>query len=171
MAALMIRTAREEDIDRVMELVRDCIAGMRQAGIEQWDDIYPNRATMGIDARDGTLYLGSLDAEPFVGMFVVNDVQSPEYRDVPWTIEAARVGVVHRLMVDPRYQGRGLARELMQAAEARAARLGYGAIRLDAFSANPRALRLYRSLGYHDAGCVTLRKGIFHCFEKQIGGK
>ena len=77
--------------------------------------------------------------------------------------------MVHRLMVDPRYQGRGIAGELMRFAEDRAGELGYDAIRLDAFSANPRALWLYQRLGYHDAGCVTFRKGLFRCFEKRLG--
>ncbi len=35
---------------------------------------------------------------------------------------------------------------------------------------DPRAVRFYRRLGYHDAGCVTFRKGVFRCFEKALGG-
>jgi GNAT superfamily N-acetyltransferase len=166
---ISIRAASDKDVDRVMQLVADCIADMRQAGIEQWDDVYPDRATVGQDARDGTMYLASIDSTP-VGTVVVNDFQDVEYAAVPWTIGAARVAVVHRLMIDPRYQRRGIARELMRFAEARADELGYGAVRLDAFSENPRALRLYRDLGYHDAGYVTLRKGVFRCFEKSLAG-
>jgi GNAT superfamily N-acetyltransferase len=165
---MSIRAASQDDVDRVMQLVADCIADMRQAGIDQWDDIYPARARVLADAQEGTLYLASLDAE-LVGALVINEYQDPEYSEVPWSTDAERVVVVHRLMVAPRCQGRGLARDLMRFAEARAGELGYGAIRLDAFSANPRALRLYRRLGYHDAGCVTFRKGIFRCFEKSIG--
>ena len=56
----------------------------------------------------------------------------------------------------------------MNFAEDRARELGYCAIRLDAFTKNPRALRLYQTLGYHDAGGVTLRKGPFRCFEKRL---
>ena len=120
-----------------MQLVRDCIADMRQAGIDQWDDIYPADATILADAREGTLYLASLDAEHLVGALVINEYQNPEFSEVSWTIDGARVAVVHRVMVDPRYQGRGIARELMRFAETRAGELGYGAIRLDAFSSQP----------------------------------
>jgi GNAT superfamily N-acetyltransferase len=160
--------ASEGDIDRVMVLVAACIAAMRAADIEQWDDVYPDRQTMLQDARDGTLFLASVDSE-LVGTLVVNDWQNPEYSEVPWTIDAARVAVVHRLMIAPTHQGKGLARELMRFAEERARSLGCGVVRLDAFSKNPRALRLYRSLGYHDAGSVTFRKGVFRCFEKALG--
>ena len=152
-----------------MMLVRACIDHMRHAGIEQWDELYPTRATLLADAREQALYIASLGAELAIGVLVLNDYQNPEYADVPWTVSGARVAVVHRLMVDPTYQGRGIARHLMGFAEERARELGYGALRLDAFTANPRALRLYHGLGYHDAGAVTFRKGVFRCFEKRLG--
>ena len=104
MGDLSIARASEHDVDRVMTLIAACIADMRKAGIEQWDDVYPDRPTLLQDARDGTLYLASVAAEPLVGVLVVNSVQSPEYSDVSWTIPGARIAVVHRLMIDPRYQ-------------------------------------------------------------------
>jgi GNAT superfamily N-acetyltransferase len=163
------RLAVEDDVDRVMVLVRACIDHMRQADIEQWDEIYPDRDTLLADAREQTLYVASLGVEPTIGILVLNDYQNPEYADVPWTLNGERVAVVHRLMVDPRHQRMGIARQLMRFAEERARELGYTVIRLDAFTANPRALRLYHGLGYHDAGCVTFRKGVFRCFEKRLG--
>ena len=169
MNGLSIVLASERDIDRVMTLVAACIDDMRSAGIEQWDDVYPDRQMMLQDARDGSLYLASVDQEPLVGTLVVNDVQSPEYLDVPWTMTGDRIAVVHRLMIDPRYQRRGIARELMRFAEQRAEALGCDCVRLDAYSKNPGALELYHRLGYHDAGSVTFRKGVFRCFEKRLG--
>jgi RimJ/RimL family protein N-acetyltransferase len=41
-------------------------------------------------------------------------------------------------------------------------------MRLDAFSENPRALRVYDRDGYRRAGQVRLRKGTFICFEKAL---
>jgi ribosomal protein S18 acetylase RimI-like enzyme len=72
-------------------------------------------------------------------------------------------------MVDPRFQGRGLAREFMRFAERLAAERTCDVIRLDAFTANARALQLYQGLGYRDVGSVTFRKGVFRCFEKRLG--
>jgi len=165
---LSVRAADEADVDRVMELLAACIDGMRREGIDQWDDVYPNRETVLADAHEHTLFLGSLDAAPLVGAIVVNEYQSPNYLEVPWTITAPRIAVVHRVMVDPQHQGKGIARELMEFAEERARTLGYGAVRLDAFTQNPRALQLYRRLGYYDAGWVTFPKGVFRCFEKAL---
>jgi ribosomal protein S18 acetylase RimI-like enzyme len=162
-----IRIGADRDVGPAMHLVRLCIAHMRQNGIEQWDDVYPDETTLRADARAGTMYVIQ-DSSGICGMFVLNDFQDREYADVPWTITGVPIAVVHRLMVHPAHQRRGIARQLMKAAEARASERGYGAIRLDAFTQNPGALRLYADLGYRDAGGITLRKGLFRCFEKRL---
>ena len=164
---LSTRIADEADVSAAMQLVRACIDGMRRAGIEQWDDIYPDEATLRADARSQTMYVAT-DESGVVGMFVLNDFQDREYAEVPWTIADVPIAVVHRLMVHPDQQRRGIARQLMTIAERRATHLGYGAIRLDAFTLNPRALQLYADLGYRDAGGIRLRKGLFRCFEKRL---
>jgi GNAT superfamily N-acetyltransferase len=167
---LAIRLANGDDTDAVLRLLGDCTDAMRATGIDQWDEVYPSRATIVADVQSQTLHLGFLEIGTLVGAFVLNEYQNPQYSEVPWTINDSRIAVVHRLMVHPHYQGKGVARELMAFAEAYARDQGYGAIRLDAFTANPRALRLYTGLGYRDAGGVTFRKGPFRCFEKKLEG-
>jgi len=79
-------------------------------------------------------------------MLVLNEHQDPEYTEVPWQFMAGPVAVVHRLMICPTLEGRGIARLLMKYAEESAERSGYRIMRLDAFMKNPRALRLYENL-------------------------
>jgi GNAT superfamily N-acetyltransferase len=166
---LFIRPGTEADLDSVMTLVADCVAAMRRDGIEQWDEIYPNRAGLMADIRSKTLHRASLEhSDALAGIVVINEFQDREYAEVPWTLVDGRVAVIHRLMVDPAHQRMGIARDLMAFAEARARELGYTIIRLDSFVHNPRALRLYPSLGYRDAGGIQLRKGPFRCFEKAL---
>jgi GNAT superfamily N-acetyltransferase len=170
MKTVAVRLASRENLDAVMEMLGQCITAMRAEGIDQWDEIYPDRPRLLDDVQAGTLYLGSFNGEDLAGAMVLNDFQDAEYADVPWIITGVPVAVVHRLMVSPKHQGQGVARALMSFAEARARELGYGAIRLDAFAAYPAALRLYRGLGYREAGGVTFRKGPFRCFEKALQG-
>jgi GNAT superfamily N-acetyltransferase len=162
-----ICAATHEDLDTLCALLARCVAHMRAHGIDQWGDVYPTRATLIADIENGAAFLASASTS-VIGSVALNDVQNPEYGAVPWQITGVPIAVVHRLMVDPAHQQRGVARFLMHFAERRAATLGYGAIRLDAFSANPRALRLYEGLGYRDAGGVTFPKGPFRCFEKAL---
>src|SRR5437773_7706431 len=165
------RLAVERDLNPLCSLLQDCIDDMRAHGIDQWDDVYPSRATLLADIQSGTGYVAILFGSDLVGFLVLNEYQNPEYANVPWSINDVPTAVVHRLMVHPTHQPEGLARFLMRFVEDRAIMLGYSAIRLDAFTANPRALRLYQNLGYRDAGGVIFRKGPFRCFEKALDGR
>jgi GNAT superfamily N-acetyltransferase len=161
-----IRLARDQDIDLLCDLLSDCIDDMRSRGIDQWDEIYPSRSTLVDDIQSGTAYLATSNTGQLAGSLVLNDYQNPEYCEIAWHVNNVPTVVVHRLMVHPATQRRGLARFLMRFAEQRALTLGYEAIRLDAFSANPRALRLYEGLGYPQRGHRGLAKGTVPLFRE-----
>jgi len=166
--AVSIRRAAPNDVDVLFKLLRTCVENMRSRGIDQWDEMYPDLVTIELDVRSGTAFLASVAGE-VVGTLVLNEHQDPEYSEVAWQFAAGRVAVIHRLMIQPAMEGKGIARVFMRFAEQRALSSEYRSIRLDAFTGNPRALRLYERLGYRDAGSVRFRKGEFRCFEKDLG--
>jgi ribosomal protein S18 acetylase RimI-like enzyme len=155
------------DLPGVLALLRNCVAGMLAAGIDQWDEVYPSAEKLSQDIAEGSLFArregGSLQ-----GVVALDSRQDPEYAAIAWRYPEASAGIVHRLMVAPEFQGRGLAKEMMRGLEDKARQRGLRSIRLDAFTLNPPALRLYRSLGYRETGLIRLRKGIFQCFEKEL---
>ena len=163
-----IVTATTQDLDAVMAIVQSCIAHMRAHGIDQWDDIYPDRATFEEDVANGTLYL-AVERQVCRGIMVLNAYQDPAYATVAWHYREEPILVVHRLAVDPMYQGQGIASQLMDFAEAQGRSRGARALRLDAFSQNPSAVRLYMKRQYRLAGPVTFRTGTFYCFETLLG--
>ena len=167
LSELSIRRADPADVPGVRLLLRACIEDLLRRGIDQWDDVYPSAAQLAADASSGSLYLGRLGGV-LAGAFTLDELPEPEYQVVPWRLHHARVAVVHRLMVHPTHQGRGLGKAFMWFAERYASQTGCGVMRLDAFARNPQALRLYRSLGYRDAGEVAFRKGSLRCFEKRL---
>jgi ribosomal protein S18 acetylase RimI-like enzyme len=167
-ADLDITRATEADVSAVASLAERCKAEMQRRGIDQWDELYPTRERFSADAAASSLYVASLGPAAVIGAFTLDRYQDVEYAAVPWAFRDEPVGVVHRLMVDPRFQGRGIAQELMRFAERVACNLGCAVMRLDAFASNPRALGLYRGLGYREAGGVRFRKGAFRCFEKRL---
>jgi GNAT superfamily N-acetyltransferase len=161
-----IRQASSGEIDALLVLLQECIEGMRCKGIDQWDDVYPGRATVVRDVEEATVFIATIRDIP-VGMAVLNDHQAPEYADVPWSY-GGRPAVIHRLMVSPTAEGTGIARALMTHLEGRAKALGFDCVRLDAFIQNPRAVRFYDRVDYRRAGQVRFRKGEFHCYEKRL---
>jgi ribosomal protein S18 acetylase RimI-like enzyme len=161
-----IRHATPQDFNAVMGLIRSCVSHMEAQGIHQWDAIYPDEATLEKDIERHELFLLEKDGH-ICGMMTLNDLQEPEYQEVKWQLSGKAL-VVHRLAIDPSSQGKGFARQLMQFAYEFAKARQYATIRLDAFAHNPRAVALYERLGYHKAGTVVFRKGLFFCFETQV---
>jgi ribosomal protein S18 acetylase RimI-like enzyme len=161
----IIRTGQAHDLDQILALTRNCIDSMRGHGIDQWDEIYPDVSILEKDIEDQALKVCEANGR-ILGCVAFNGIQDPAYRDAKWRYLEPPIGVVHRLMVDPAAQGRGLAKALMSDLETRAWQSGVRAIRLDAFTSNPTALALYDKLGYLRAGVIRLRKGLFMCYEK-----
>lgn len=156
-----------KDITLIMNLIKDNIRDMESKGIYQWNENYPKQAVFENDINNKTLYLIKNDEE-CLGIIVFDEEQSPEYNEIAWLTEGDTVLVIHRLAVNPKYQKQGLARLLMDFAEDMAIKDGYKAIRLDAYSGNPRAIKLYENRGYFKVGQLNFpyRELPFYCYEK-----
>jgi GNAT superfamily N-acetyltransferase len=148
-----------------MDLLAAVIASLRSQGMDQWDDIYPDQAVMARDLAEGRTCIIEVAHTP-VGYICLDAKPPPEYAQVRW--QGRHPAIVHRLMVHPDQQGRHLARRLMAWAETEARAQGHDTLQLDAFLANPAAMRLYAALGYRRMGVVRFRKGDFALFERLI---
>lgn len=161
-----IKQADAYDISDVMKVFRSCTEAMRLAKIFQWDDVYPNKELLEEDLKEGSLYVIRHE-DICLGTVSFNEKQEDAYQQVDWR-GSDPVLVVHRLCVDPTFQGQGIAKYLMSFIENMALKRGYASIRLDAYSGNPKAVGLYERLGYQKVGSVTFpRRDLpFYCFER-----
>ncbi|MBN4077565.1 GNAT family N-acetyltransferase [bacterium AH-315-C20] len=166
---MTIVPASKEEINTIFELLRACGQHMIDNGLFQWNEEYPTLQHVQGDFARGSLYCYKVENE-IAAVISMDDKQSPEYKEIVWKHLQDRVFVVHRLAVLPTYQKRGIAKELMDFAEKHARSNGYESIRLDAYSANERALNIYRNRGYSYRGDIyfALRDLPFFCFEKKL---
>lgn len=169
--SLTISLGNIVEVDQILALTRACGQHMRDNGIDQWDADYPSREILLQDLETETLF-AYRENDTVIGIVVLNETQDAEYADVDWsTTEADRNIVVHRLAVRPDHQGKGIARQLMDFAEAWAVENKYDAIRLDTFSQNTRNQRFYTSRGYRNLGSVYLKYKKDHpyfCYELRL---
>ena len=161
------RTATIDDLDVLVALYGAATQDMLRQGIDQWDEYYPDREILTEDVESGDMTLGLLDGEPACA-WVVNREYEPEYVSGAWEHTGGDFCVLHRLCVNPELQGRGLARQAMARMEKNALDKGFDSVRLDVFSQNLHAQRLYERLGYKRTGEVRFRKGIFYLMEKGL---
>lgn len=161
------REARLEDLDEIYSLVQAAVKCMEENGIQQWDALYPTYDDFEEDIRKGQLYAGSQDNVLAV-IYVVNRECDAEYKNGSWSYPDDRYCVIHRLCVNPVFQNRGVAKIALKAAENQALKEGCQAVRLDVFSENQVAVRLYEGAGYQRVGYADWRKGRFWLMEKRL---
>ncbi|MGB8955274.1 MAG: GNAT family N-acetyltransferase [Tumebacillaceae bacterium] len=168
-----LKRAELQEIDTIMDLYKRTIQTMLASGIDQWDERYPSRDLMDIDLNDREVYWFLDDERRPVGIVVLNEYQEEEWDRNAWAIPDDRPLCVHRLVIDPQAQGQGYAVRLMEAIEQHARDNGYKSIRLDAYTGNPIACRLYSRCGYAQRGEVTLqlRPLPYAMFEKVLETK
>lgn len=163
------RTGCLEDLEEIWNLVQSAVNRMIQQNILQWDEIYPDEEVLRQDIEKKQLYVGTYDGQIAV-IYVLNQECEAEYKNGKWKYEDKPFCVVHRLCVNPMFQNKGIGRAAMLHIEKEVAATGIFAIRLDAFTENPFALKLYDSLGYSRVGYADWRKGRFYLMEKYLPG-
>ena len=136
---------------------------LSQRGIDQWDEVYPNEEHIQKDIINGHAFGGFL-GDQLVAYVAVNEWSDPEYENLVWSFNLPAL-MVHRLVVHPMHQGKGLAKQMMQNIYSFARIKKYNSIRLDAFCENEWSNKLYEGLGYKKVGVIMLRKGKFFCYE------
>jgi len=166
---MQIQLAQSNQIEEAFSILNKCKINLEHQGIYQWIINYPNISTVENDVRNEHLYCAIVDNR-CVGAVSINEEQDPEYTSVSWNNDVGKALVIHRLAVDPDYQGQGIAKEIMKFAEHYAIDNNFYAIRLDAYSANKLSLRFYENIGYQKRGEVYFpgRALPFFCYEKVL---
>ncbi|MCH2223716.1 MAG: GNAT family N-acetyltransferase [Crocinitomicaceae bacterium] len=164
----MITIGQAHQIDEIISVTKACGRHLFENGIDQWDANYPDRESIKNDLETESLFVYQ-EENIILGLVVLNESQDEEYAEIDWlTDDNAKNLIVHRLAVSPEHQGKGIARKLMDHAEAYGVKQGYTSIRLDTFSQNPRNQKFYRNRGYTELGSVFLKykkDHPYYCYE------
>lgn len=163
----IFRMAAGTDFDEICSMFRQAVARMNVQNIDQWDEQYPTAKDIHADIEKKQMFILLQDGR-VVSAVVLNEKQDEEYAKGQWNHADAGFAVIHRLCVHPDVQKQGIGRKTLAFAETYLYDRGYAAVRLDAFSENPHALKLYERLGYSRVGEVSFRKGRFYLFEKSL---
>lgn len=159
------RVANLNDLEEICKLVGNAVDTMIKQNIFQWDDVYPTRKDFQMDIDKSQLYVGVIDNRIAV-VYVINQEYDEQYENGDWLHKEEPFYVIHRLCVNPAFQNMGVAKSTLLHIEEELKMREIHAIRLDVFSENPYALKLYNHLGYTKVGHADWRKGRFYLMEK-----
>lgn len=169
----MIQIANLSQLDQILSLTKACGRAMNVKGIFQWNETYPNSAAFQEDIQRGELYVYKSE-EVIIGCIVISTKMDEEYKAVKWLTEGSNHYYIHRLAVHPKYQGKGIARSLMDYAEDLGSQNNKVSIRLDTFSQNHRNQKFYDARGYKRLENIYFPKQSefpFYCYELPLSEK
>lgn len=164
---MQYKLATMKDLDEVCSLIKKAIEHMEQQGIYQCDELYPAREDFQEDIDNNSLYLAIEDGR-IIAIYVINRDCGDEYYNFQWDNPDESAYIIHRFCVSPEYQNRGIGSRVLAHIEDQIRSMGYSSVRLDVFSQNPYALKLYEKNGYEKRGEVYWRKGLFFLMEKTL---
>jgi|SRR6185503_14050909 len=166
---MLVRLATLNDIPSILKLISEAVPLMIAEGNFQWDDTYPNAEVFENDIELGQLWVAEIEND-IAGVAAITTDQEPEYATVGWNIMEPAI-VIHRLAVNNKYRGTGVASALMMQAEQVAANRGIKVLRIDTNTNNKATQGLFPKLGYVFAGETGLgfRPNLrFYCYEKRL---
>ena len=162
---MQYRLGISDDLPEICNMIAAARQLMSEQGIEQWDDRYPVFEDFEDDISKETLYVASKGKE-IAAIYVISEECDEEYLKCDW--ENKRPCIIHRFCVSPSLQNNGIGNAVLNHIETQLIEAGYDSVRLDVFTENPYALRLYEKNGYVKRGYADWRKGRFLLMEKRL---
>lgn len=155
----MIRKAKTNEYERVLEFYYHLIDDMQGMVYHpKWQKgVYPAPEELKIALENSELFIDEEAGEVVAAMRVNHEV-TDGYEKVSWAVDAAKeeVTVIHMLGVAASFQGKGIAKSMVQFAIDTARSQKQKAIRLDVLVGNIPANRLYESMGFAYREKLTL---------------
>ena len=153
------RRAEIADMDALLDILEQAKAYLRESGVDQWQEGYPNREALAADIEAGRGWLFEcVDNGEIAGYECVAMTPEVCYREIDgaWLTEGENYAVIHRAMAAARYRGTRLAAEMFSFAAELAAGMGRLSVRVDTHRDNKAMNRLCEKQGFTYCGVVDL---------------
>lgn len=154
---MYLRKTRSEDIPVVISIIDDAIKELRKASVNQWQNGYPNAASIEIDIDKGWAYVLVQDDEILATLALSFD-GDPNYDiivDGDW-LNQEPYAVIHRIAVKLSRKGEGLAGIAIEMCENICLDQGIFNIRIDTHRLNLSMQRMLQKAGYTYCGIIYL---------------
>lgn len=165
---MKISKAIMHDLDSLYAITKSCGSHLINKGIFQWNEFYPSIEVLKKDIHLQQIWK-LVENNCIIGLIVITEIEDLVYKKVQWLSVNDNNVYVHRLAVDPEYQGKGYGQQLMSFAEKYCTDKGYRSIRLDTFSQNMSNQKFYENRNYQKLEKVYFlnqSEHPFYCYEK-----
>lgn len=168
---MIFRKTRVEDIPEIMVMIDQAKAYMKENGINQWQNGYPNAQSIQNDIDHDYSYVMEADGKVVGTMAVIFDGE-PTYDkiyDGSWKTTEEPYAAVHRVAVDAQCKGKGIAGAMIEEVAKICREKGVRSIKNDTHRDNLSMQRMQAKNGFEYCGVIYLEDGAERiAFEKLI---
>lgn len=161
--------AVKADLPRIGEIIAQAKLFMKEQGIDQWQDGYPGCSDLERDVGSGIGYVCKEDGK-IMAYTAVDFRGEPAYRSLQgkW-LNGASYAVIHRMAVDNRVKGKGMAQTLFRMVETMALNRNIENVRVDTDESNHIMRHIIEKAGYTYCGHITFANSDKIAFQKYLG--
>jgi len=164
-----ILQAKSADLVEILYLIKVCTRDMNSKGLRHWNSAFPAAEQINRDILDGHIYLAK-DKGVCKGMVTLNSTEPEDYRQMDLSAENSKPLFVYYMAVHPLWQGKGIARLMIDYAQEMAKKNGFTCIRLDIYQTSEDARQLCEQLSFKEIGSfqANYQRIPYVCYEKQL---
>lgn len=157
---LALRYTKLEDIERVMEIIKQAQQYFKEKGINQWQNGYPNAKVIENDIKNGHSFV-LIKNNKIVGTIAISFEGEATYNKIfegAWKSND-NYAVIHRIAVDHELKGIGLSSEMIKQTELMCNKKSVGSIKVDTHEDNQAMQRSLIKNGFDYCGVIYLADG------------
>jgi len=166
-----LRKTRPEDCMQVVEIIRQAQVYLKEQGIDQWQDGYPNEESIASDIRNGVSYVYETEGTVLGTMALIFE-KEPTYEvvyDGAWETEEIPYATIHRIAVADSQKGKGIAGKMLAEAERICRENKIHTLRVDTHEDNKSMQTWIKKTGFVYCGWIKLFSGAKRlAFEKRM---
>lgn len=150
----------KEDIEDILLIIKQAQAALKEAGIDQWQNNYPNYETISRDVDNKESYV-LLEENNIVATTALSFQGEKTYQNIydgRW-ISEGDYAVIHRIAVNHNCKGSGLASKMIHYVEKICLDKGVTSIKVDTHEKNLSMQRLLEKNKFQYCGIIYLEDG------------
>jgi len=157
---MQYRQSIESDIPSIMHIIHQAQTQLKEAGVNQWQNQYPNEAAILNDIHNQESYV-VLDNEMVIGTFALSFRIESTYNQIyegNW-LSIQDYAVIHRIALDNEYKGLGVSAEVINTIEKWCVNNKIFSIKIDTHEDNKSMRRMLEKNGFVYCGIIFLLDG------------
>lgn len=153
----MVRIAELKDVERIVEIIKDAKAFLKNLGVDQWQGDYPNKDTIINDINKNQLFV--YEEEEVLGFIAIIKGIEETYNiiyDGKWLSDQEYI-TIHRIAVKEQSKKRNVGTKLFEYAIAYAKENNIKSVRVDTHKDNYAMQGLIKKEGFIKCGYIYLK--------------